>query len=207
MTKSLTFLVIAAAIGALIALVSIHANFATGWIGGIFLIGCTVFARRRWSTQENTTGLEPGPPERIIRFYSAATSMLFGHMIVGLIYPQIDLRLGSGNSLAIDSWTMIAAMILAAFLFKRDMKIRDERDATISAEGTKLGYVVLIAELIILSLVLGFLPPHLMNKVSYFDLGNILIAGIVFSILMKCASQLLAYSKDTHVDINKAIEG
>lgn len=206
MIRSLTFLMIAASLGAVIAIISIYGSFATGWIGALLLIGSTLIARWRWSKQQDTTGLEPGPPERIIRFYSAATALLFGHLIVGLIHPGIDLHVGNGNSLAIDSWTMIAAMILTAFLFRRDSKIRDERDAVISAKGTKLGYAILITELIILSMILGFLPPHLMKEVSYFDLGNILIAGILFSILVKCASQLIGYAKDTHMTVNQAFE-
>ena len=205
-TRSLTFLIIAASFGAVLALVSLYANLPTGWIGGLLLIGWTVYTRRKWSRLEDTTGLEPGPPERILRFYGAATAILFGHMIVGLAHPGIDLHVGSGNSLAIDSWTILAAMIVAGFLFRQDGKIKDERDAAISARGTKFGYAVLIAELIILSMVLGFLPPRLMETVSYFYLGNILIAGILFSVLMKYASQLMGYAKDTRAAIDMDYE-
>jgi len=204
--RSLTFLIIASSFGAVLALVSIFANFPTGWIGRLLLIACTVFARRKWSRLEDTTGLEPGPPERILRFYGSATAMLLGHMIVGLVHPDIDLHVGNGNSLAIDSWTMISAMILAGFLFRQDGKIKDERDAAISAKGTKIGYTTLIFELIILSFVLGFLPTRLMDSVTYFDLGNILIAGILLSILVKYASQLLSYDKDTRRAVDMGFE-
>jgi len=204
--KSLSFLIIVASFGAILALVSIYTNYPTGWLGGLLLITCTVFARRKWSRQKRTTGLEPGPPERILRFYSAATAMLFGHMIVGLMRLDIDLHVGNGNSLAIDSWIMIAAMIIAGFLFRQDSKIKDERDAAISARGTKFGYAVLIAELIALSMAVGFLPPRLMNSVSYFDLGNTLIACILFSLLMKYASQLMDYAKDTRVAVDMNFE-
>lgn len=206
MIRSLTFLIIAASFGAILALVSIYASFPTGWLGGLLLITCTVFARRKWARQEDTTGLEPGPPERILRFYGAATAMLFGHMIAGLVHPDIDLHVGNGNSLAIDSWIMIAAMIVAGFLFRQDGKVKDERDAVISARGTKFGYAVLIAELIALSMVLGFLPPRLMDSITYFDLGNILIAGILFSVLMKYANQLMGYAKDTRVTVDMDFE-
>jgi len=204
--RSLTFLTIAASIGAVLAITSIYANLPTGWIGALLLMAWTIFIRSKWSKEEDTTGLEPGPPERVIRFYGAATAILFGHMIVGIVHPEIDLQVGSGNTLAIDSWTILAAMIVAGFLFRQDSKIKDERDAAISARGVKIGYTALIVELIILSMILGFLPPHLMDSISYFDLGNILIAGILFSFLMKYASQLMGYAKDTRATVEVDFE-
>ena len=54
-----------------------------------------------------------------------------------------------------------------------------------------------------ISFVLGFLPPRFGASITLFMVGNILIAIIVASLLIKYAVQLIQYGKDT--DANFAI--
>ncbi len=197
MPKSVIVLIGAFAVGIVLALSSLQLDFPTGWIGGLALIGWTLFARQRWAKLEETTGLEPGAPERTIRIYAVGTALLFGHSITAITYPDIDLHVGSGNYLAIDSWTMIAAMLVASLVVRRGDKIRDERDDAIIARGTNAGFLALIAILILFSFVLGFLPPRFGASITLFMVGNILIAIIVVSLLIKYTVQLIEYGKDT----------
>ncbi|MEP5527707.1 MAG: hypothetical protein ABJP90_14955 [Paracoccaceae bacterium] len=155
-------------------------------------------ARRRWKVLEKTTGLEPGAPERTLRFFAVGTALLFGHLVATLTYPGIDIHVGKGNYLAIDSWTMMAAMIVASFVVRRAGDIRDERDEKIIACGNQAGFFSLIVGALMFSFVLGFLPPIQGKSLTLFMAGNILIAIIVASLLIKYAVQLLEYAKDTH---------
>jgi hypothetical protein len=185
------------ALGILLALASLHLDLPVGWIGALALVTWTVSAWRRWAKLETTTGLEPGAPERNVRFYAVGTALLFGHLIATLAYPDIDFHVGHGNYLAIDSWTILAAMIGVSFAVSRAGHIRDERDEMIIARGTKAGFVSLIAGLVIFSFVMGFLPPIQGKSLTLFMAANIQIAIIVASLLIKYATQLIAYARDT----------
>jgi hypothetical protein len=200
MPRSILATLVALAIGVLLALASLKLNFPTGWIGALALAGWVASAWRRWATLERTTGLEPGAPERIVRFYAVGTALLFGHLVATLAVPGVDIHVGNGNYLAIDSWTMIAAMIAVGFVVSKAGDIRDERDETIKARGTKAGFLSLIAGLVIFSFVLGFLPPIEGKSLTLFMAGNIQIAIVVASLLIKYAVQLLEYAKDTNAN-------
>ncbi|MEO9970101.1 MAG: hypothetical protein ABJG15_09820 [Hyphomonadaceae bacterium] len=117
--------------------------------------------------------------------------------MAGYAFPEIDLHVGKGNFLAIDSWTMIAAMLVASLLSRQGKNIQDERDVAIKARGTKAGYLALISILVIFSLALAILPPKYIPTFSYFVIGNIQITVILASLLVKFSIQLIEYTKDT----------
>ena len=204
MFRSFAFIATAAVIGAVLAVLSVRLNIPTGWIGGIALIGWAILARRNWEAAQKQTGLEPSGPERILRLRAAGTALLLGHLIAALFHPELDMHVGQGNSLAIDSWTMLAALIFAGFMFRQDGTIRDERDDSITAKGTKFGYVSLIGILTALLFLLGFLPPRVLAGVDYFTLANILVAAILLSVTIKYTVQLIGYAKDT--EANRAMD-
>jgi len=203
MPRSIIAVFGASVIGFLLALASLRLNFPTGWIGALALVTWTVWAWRRWAKLEKTTGLEPGAPERNVRFFAVGTALLFGHLVATLAYPDIDIHVGNGNYLAIDSWTMMAAMIGVSFVVSKAGSSRDERDETIIARGTKAGFVSLIAGLVVFSFVMGFLPLIQGKSLTLFIAANIQIAIVVASLLIKYVVQLIEYARDT--DANTAI--
>lgn len=188
---------IAAIAGALLAIASVQLNIMTGWIGGLALILWAVLARKNWAEIQTKIGLEPSGPERVLRLRAAGTALLLGHLIAALLHPGLDIHVGQGNSLAIDSWMMIAAYLLTGLLFRRDEAVRDERNDAITAKGTGAGYVSLIGMLIVLLSVLGTLSEPNPISLSYFTLANILVAIVLSSIAIKYTVQLIEYAKDT----------
>jgi len=60
--------------------------------------------------------------------------------------------------------------------------------------------VSLIAGLVIFSFVMGFLPPSQGKSLTLFMAGNIQIAIVVASLLIKYAAQLIEYAKDTNAN-------
>ena len=206
MLKSLFFVVVAAIAGAVLAILSVRLHIPTGWVGGLALIIWAIWARKNWARVEAQTGLEPSGPERVLRLRAAGTALLVGHMIAGLSHPELDLHVGQGNSLAIDSWTMLGALLIAGFLFRQDETIRDERDNSITARGTKAGYLSLIGMLILLLSLLGFLPVHILDALDYFTLANILVAIILLSLTVKYTIKLIGYAKDTQAALMMGLE-
>lgn len=195
--KPFGFLIAASTAGATLALASLAASMPTGWIGAAALIGWAMLARRRWAKLEATTGLEPGAPERVLWLRLAAAGLILGHLAAALALVGDDLHLGHGNSLAIDSWTMLAALPITAVIFRRDRSEQDERHVIIAARGVRVGYAALVAMLVVLLAYLAFTPADMRALLSDFVLANLLVALLLVSHVAALLSQLAAYARDT----------
>lgn len=185
-------------LGALLALISIHLNLWTGWIGGIGLVGWAILAKRGWAIRETFSEFLPNASERVLRLRAIGLGLLTGHLCTALLHPSLDLRLGNGNSLAIDSWTMIAGLLIASLVFRADEKTRDERDEKISAKGMRTGYWTLTALLTILIFMLApTQAPPSSAWLTPFNTANIIVALIMTSLLANYTVQLLDYASQT----------
>lgn len=196
MVRVIGFAATALIIGWALAWLTIRTNLPTGWVGAAILLGWAITARQRWMRLK-TQWAEPSGPERVVWHRLASAAIAGGHLLTALTYPQIELRLGSGNWLAIDSWIILAAIIASALLFRGDNRDRDERDRNIAAMGLRVSYITLVAQLLILSFILGFAPYDLVSTLSLFFIANLLIALIVMSTLANYIAQLLVYARDT----------
>jgi len=141
--RPIVFLLATLAAGVGLAAASLAAGMSTGWIGALVLILWAIIMRRRWAGQE-AHGIEPGAPERVLWLRLAGSALVLGHLIAAILLLGDGLRLGSGNSLASDSWIMVVGHQIAAFLFRSDTKQQDERHAPIVARGVRVGYATLI---------------------------------------------------------------
>lgn len=195
--KPAAFLFTAVVAGVLLAIASLQTNFPTGWIGAVALIAWAFIARRRWMRAEATSGLEPGAPERILWLRLAGNSLILGHLVAAMLLVRDDLRLGHGNTLAYDTWTMVLAQCVAALAFHRDERERDERHEAFLASGVRTGYAALAVGLVVLLALLAFTPPDWRSALSHFVLANVLIALLLASYGVMLLVQLVAYAKDT----------
>jgi hypothetical protein len=196
MAKVLGFVAAVLAFGAALAWTAIATGLSTGWVGAAALLGWAVLARRRWERLRATTGTDPCGPERIVWHRLAGTGVLLGHLATALLNPKVDLHLGSGNSLAVDSWTILAAMAVSAMVFRGDAADRDERDAAIDARGQRAGYTALILLLLGLLAWLGFAPRPYQSALTHWVIANLLVALIIASAVVMYAAKLLAYAPD-----------
>ncbi|MFT3722722.1 MAG: hypothetical protein QM773_03965 [Hyphomonadaceae bacterium] len=195
--KPAAFLLACLAVGAGLAVLSLAANVSTGWVGAIALAAWAFIARRRWMLIEATSGLEPGAPERILWLRTAGNALIVGHVAASVVLVGDALRLGNGNTLAIDSWTIALGQLAATFLFRRDEKERDERHAAIAARGIRTGYTALIVFLIVLLGWLAYAPPPERSALSHFVLANLMIVLILTSYGVMLLRQLIDYAIDT----------
>jgi len=195
--KPISFLATGLVAGALLAIASLVSHVPTGWIGAGALITWAVVARRRWTALEATNGLEPGAPERALWLRLAGTALVLGHLVTAILLAGNDLRVGQGNTLAVDSWTLVTAQIVAALLFRGDSKVQDERHAGIAARGVRVGYATLIAVLIPVIAWLAFTPPGARVVLSHFVIANALIALLLVSYAALLFVQLVDYARDT----------
>lgn len=191
--KPFLFLVTTLAAGAALAAAALATGAPTGWIGAAALIGWALVARRRWAKLE-TRHLEPGAPERILWLRLAGVALILGHSAGSLFLVGDDLHVGRGNTLAIDNWTLIAAVPIAALLFRRDRNEKDERHAPIVALGVRTAYVFLIVTLIPLALYLAFAPPP--AQFPGFVVAQFIIELLLASYAAMLLAQLIAYARD-----------
>ena len=195
--KPLVFLVVGLVAGVLLAIASLAWHFSIGWIGALGLVGWALYARRRWTALENTTGLEPSAPERVVWMRLGGTALILGHLAASIVLVGNNLRVGYGNSLAADSWTMVLAYVVAALLFRRDTTEKDERHEAIAARGHRVGYATLSVLLPPLIGWLAFTPREWRVFFSDFVIANVLIALLLASYVALLFVQLVAYARDT----------
>jgi len=180
-------------LGAVLALLAIHTGLSTGWVGGLSLLAWAGLVKRKWNTLHTENETEPGAPEKTLWVQTAGTGLILGHLAATLMHTDIDVHVGQGNTLAIDSWVMLVALFLVYLMFRKDYRIKDERDAIIEACGIKAGYIALLVLLTVFSFIFGFLPPSAMRWLSNFIIGNIIIALMVVSYLVQIIVRLSAY--------------
>ena len=180
-------------LGATLALVSIHFGFSVGAIGALILLGFGFIMKRYWAKKHTSNGMEPCDCEQALNIQFGAYILLLGHSVTALLHTQIDIRFGQGSSIAIDSWMMIFAAIITEFIFKRDRKITDERDARYSAHAIKWGYLSIILFIVVLALYLALTPPSWRLHMSNFLIGNILISVCLTSYCTYLGARLFCY--------------
>ena len=191
--KILIFAAIALLMGVYLAISAIHFDVSTGWAGALILLGWSIWARKKWSIQDDLEGSEPSVPEQIIWLRTLGVGILAGHLATILLHPQIDLHLGSSNSLAQDSWVLTGALVIAALLFRYHPRERDERFDIIAARGIRAGYTCLIISLSSLLLFLGFAPQAWQDPLTHWVLGNLLVALLLLAYFVQLIAQLFLY--------------
>lgn len=191
--KIFTFVVGALMLGAVLALVAIHTGLSTGWIGVLSLLGWAGLVKRKWTIRDLENETAPGAPEKTLWIQTAGTGLMLGHLVTILIHTDIDFHVGQGNTLAIDSWMMFAALFIVYVMFRKDYRVKDERDAIIEASGIRAGYIALLTLLIIFSFILGLVPPPAMRWLTSFIIGNIIVSLMVASYLVQTVVRLSAY--------------
>lgn len=163
-----------------------------GWVGGGMLLLAAFAVRRHWQARRLTAGDDPGALERQSWHSMVAFGVLSGHLIAALL-QNVDLHVGRGNTLALDNWTLLAAAAIGWIIVRPPRMEKDERDREMAARGAHVGHATLTALLIILSLTLGFAPPPVLERLSPFVLGNLLLVLIMLGGLAKHATQLVGY--------------
>lgn len=163
-----------------------------GWIGAVVLLGVAVAVRRHWDGLRHRGGGEPGPRERCSWHALAALALVSGHLVASLA-QGVDLHVGRGNTLALDNWTLIAAAGIGWVIVRAERMEQDERDREMAARGVHVGYVAFIVLLVGLLMTLGFGPAAVVERLSPFVLGNVLVVAILLAALARHAAQLVGY--------------
>lgn len=186
----------ALALGSALALLSVRLGLPVGLAGAAALIVWAILARRRWEQLRHTGGPDPVGAARIAWHRAMGVALIGGHLLTGVLHPGLDLHVGAGNWIAIDSWTLVAGFLASAWVIRGDRHGRDERDLAIAARATQAGYLSLIVSLIGLTGWLATLPPGAAGTMDAFFVANLIVALIVLSKLVQYTVQLVGYAPD-----------
>lgn len=72
----------------------------------------------------------------------------------------------------------------------------DERDAQIATLGSAWGYGALKVYVVVFAVMLGFSPAHRLGWATHFMIGNLLILGLMWGLLMEHLSRAVQYWRD-----------
>ena len=192
MSRIFGVLAISLAFGAFLAWPVFAWPIRPGWIGAVVILLIAVAVRRHWHARQLATGDDPGARERQSWHAMAALAVICGHLI-GSLSQGVDLHVGSGNTLALDNWTLIGAAAIGWLIVRAPRMEKDERDREMSNRGAHVGLVMMTALLIILLLTLAFGPRALVEWLQPFVLGNVLVVVILLANIGRYAAQLIGY--------------
>ena len=181
--------------GAVIAVTAIQAGFSTGLVGAVCLVAYGLLMKKRWAAKQ-AQDEELSHCEQALWIQLAAYALLLGHLITGLLHTDIDMRIGQGSSLAIDSWMMVLAALTSEYLFKNDTRIIDERDHKYSSKAVIWGYRSLVLQAVLFAFFLTLTPPVARSLFSHFLIANALIAFCLSSYCTYISVRLFAYYQD-----------
>ncbi len=198
MVRIAVVFLISLAVGWALSLQGLPWPVQPGFIGVGILIAAA-FAARAWWAKRAVTGDDPGPPERETWHALVGYSVIAGHMVGGLS-QRTDLHVGAGNTLALDSWLLVAGAVAAYLIVRSRDRTRDERDHVIQNRGNVAGYWSLCGSIVILSLYLAFIPPPGLDGFTHFFIANLIIGLIVVSEVVKQLTRLIAYGRGHRQD-------
>jgi hypothetical protein len=163
-----------------------------GAIGAVVLLAAAIVSKIVW--EKRRRGDLDAPGWREIGAWHAVIGwgVVCGQLAMSLL-RGVDLHLGSGNTLAIDNWTLGLAGIVAWLIIRPRDRTRDERDAEMDRIGTRTGYWTLTGALIVASVAMGFAPVAVQERLTPFVIGNILIVLVLLGGLAYATGQLVGY--------------
>ena len=163
-----------------------------GAVGAVAMLAAAFHMRRHWAARRRTVGDDPGARERHAWHSLVGLGLICGHLM-GSLLSGLDLRVGSGNTLAIDNWILIVGAAAAWLVLRPKEMERDERDIKLANRGAHAGLAAMTGILVLLLLLLGFAPPAVADRLDPFTLGNVLVVVILVAWLARYATQLIGY--------------
>lgn len=181
--------------GCALALAQGHLPVRPGLLGLALMLASALAVRRHW--QKADADSEPGSPERELWHGLATTAFIAGHLLAGLWLagPGMALHSVAVHARAVDSWTLVLGAILS-FGIARDPEPRsDERDALFAARAARAGHAILVAELCVVILALGFGAELGLPDFSRPLIAHALIVCLMTASIARSAAQLALYER------------
>lgn len=166
-----------------------------GVLGLLAMLAVAWMVRRRWSVAGEAA---PGTPERALWLKLGSIALVLGNLVTGLwrIGPAMRLHTPLVNAWAIDVWTLIIGACVAWVIARDPDPRRDERDTQIAITGARTFNWTLLAQLLLLTLLLGYDPGHFIRGFSQVMLAHLLIVAVTIGSLADAMARLHAYWRE-----------
>lgn len=182
---------LSAALGAALAAWSFVQGQPVAWMGAIGMLLLAAAIRRRWHVLAD---LAPGTPERRLWVRISGACIVAAHLLVSMLQigPAMPMHTPAMHILGIDSWTLVAAAVLAYLIVREPQPRFDERDALIAHEARRWAWHFELVLLVLLILGLGF---NWFPQLSHSAIAHLLILLLTLTTLAECAHSLRAYRR------------
>jgi hypothetical protein len=159
------------------------------WVGAVGILLLAWAIRRRWLLLAD---LAPGTPERRLWVCLGTANVLAAHLVTSmwLIGTGMRMHTTAMHILGIDSWTLVAAAVIAYFVVREADARVDERDVLIAHEARRGAWHFEFALLTLLIVALGF---GWMPQFSHAAIAHVLILLLTLTMAVECALGLRAY--------------
>lgn len=111
-----------------------------------------------------------------------------------LVWPQPEAtRVARNLVLLLVAWGVLQRVLGSRW---KGAVEADERDAQITTLGSAWGYRALAVYLVCFAVMLGFSPADRLEWATHFMIGNLLMLGLMWSLLMEHLSRAVRYWRD-----------
>lgn len=181
--------VLTAVFGAALALLAGTLARPLAWTGGVAIVLVAWAIRRRWHLLAD---LAPGTPERKLWVCLGAAGVLAGHLCVSMALIGAEMRMHTRamHILGIDSWTLVAAAVVAYLMVREAEPRADERDALIAHQARRSAWYFELLLLTGLVVALGFGG---LAQLSHAAIAHLLILLLTLTMAVESALGLRAY--------------
>jgi len=195
MSRILIVLLLSTAFGVLLA-ADVGWPLRPGLVGAALMLVSALIARHRW--QRLGPEQQPGSPERALWHSLVSLGIVGGHLLAALwrVRPDFEMHSLAGHALAIDSWMLVAASLLAFWIARDPDRRRDERDDWIAGRARRVGHRALQASLLLFALALAFGAPQHGGRVDAPLLAQALIVLVMLDWLLQTVVCLTLYRRD-----------
>lgn len=195
MLKILCILISAFCLGLGLAAFTGRLPLPAGVIGALIMLLIALAVRRRWGLLAEAA---PGTPERQLWVSLGGTAVVAGHLLAAMwhIGPRMRMHTPTVHALGIDSWTLVAAALLAYWVAREPQPRRDERDAWIGGHGLRAAHYALVIVLVVQILALGFVHEGWVGELSHPSIAHGLILALLASSLADSVARLWLYARE-----------
>ncbi len=196
MLKILCVLISAFCLGLALAALAGRLPLPAGVGGALVMLITALAVRRRWGLLAEAA---PGTPERQLWVSLGGTAIVAGHLLAAMwhIGPRMVMHTPTVHALGIDSWTLVAAAVLAYWIAREPQPRTDERDAWIAGQGLRVAHYALLAVLVVQILALGFVREGWIGELSHPSIAHGLILALLASELANAIARLGLYARES----------
>lgn len=176
-----------------------HLPLRPGFVGVVLIVGIALGLARHWRRRGAAGAPVIGDAERQSLAWLLGVAVLVGFLgaVLWQVQGQLLMHSHAAHAMGIDTWTLFLGLLVALLVLRRHgSRVRDERDRWLALRASRIGYHALLALVTLVTLLIGFLPPAVLERITPAWWAHVLILQIELAAMAQCWWALWAYRRD-----------